>query len=307
MPIASSAAPQIMILLCFILGTLAAGLVLYLPFFVWFRFRGRRKTEWVSPELQLSLNRAAIQARNRRYESISVEQLLLALLDDVRVVGVLRGCSIDVKTMRGSLQEVVQQDTLVAEGTGGVEPEASLAFQRVLQRAIAHVMAVARPTGALGEGGAEATAAQAVLRRTAQRAADGSDALVAILDEPESRAAEVLRSHGVTRLAVTRMIAHGTPATESNAADETLSHGQRDLAVVLENDDFTPMEFVVSMLQNHLGLDPAAATRAMLAIHNEGRTVCGRFPAEVAAAKVREIRTAASAAGHPLRCVTETM
>ena len=296
-----------MTLVCFILGTLAAGLVLYLPFFVWFRSSGRRKTGWVSPELQRSLNRAAIHARNRRYESISVEQLLLALLDDPRVVGVLRGCSIDVSTLRGNLQEVVQQDTLVVEGTRTVEPDASLAFQRVLQRAIAHVMAIARPTGVLGQAGAEATMAAAVRRRTARRAADGSDALVAILDERESRAAEVLRSHGATRLAVTRMIAHGTPAAESNAADEAQPRGQGEVAVVVENDDFTPMEFVVSMLQNHLGLDPAAATRAMLAIHEEGRTVCGRFPAEVATAKVQEIRTAASAAGYPLKCVTVTM
>lgn len=75
--------------------------------------------------------------------------------------------------------------------------------------------------------------------------------------------------------------------------------------VVLLNDDFTPMEFVVMVLQQYFKLDLEAATLIMLKIHHEGRGVCGVFSKDVAATKVELVLAAARRAGHPLQCIME--
>ncbi len=75
--------------------------------------------------------------------------------------------------------------------------------------------------------------------------------------------------------------------------------------VVLLNDDFTPMEFVVLVLQEFFNKDREAATQIMLKIHLEGRGVCGVFPRDIAATKVDQVLDAAHQAGHPLQCIHE--
>ena len=75
--------------------------------------------------------------------------------------------------------------------------------------------------------------------------------------------------------------------------------------VVLLNDDYTPMEFVVMVLQQHFGHDLESATLIMLKIHHEGRGVCGVFPKDVAATKVELVSAAARRNGHPLQCIME--
>ena len=75
--------------------------------------------------------------------------------------------------------------------------------------------------------------------------------------------------------------------------------------VVLLNDDFTPMEFVVMVLQQYFRLDLEAATLIMLKIHHEGRGVCGVYTKDVAATKVELVLAAARRAGHPLQCIME--
>lgn len=75
--------------------------------------------------------------------------------------------------------------------------------------------------------------------------------------------------------------------------------------VVLLNDDFTPMEFVVMVLQHYFGRDADTATHIMLTIHHEGRGVCGVFPKDLAATKVELVLAAARAEGHPLQCIME--
>ncbi len=75
--------------------------------------------------------------------------------------------------------------------------------------------------------------------------------------------------------------------------------------VVLLNDDYTPMEFVVLVLQEHFLHDLDTATRIMLQIHHEGRGVCGVYSRDVAATKVELVSTAARRAGHPLQCTME--
>ena len=75
--------------------------------------------------------------------------------------------------------------------------------------------------------------------------------------------------------------------------------------VVLLNDDFTPMEFVVMVLQQYFQRDLDSATQIMLKIHHEGRGVCGVYPKDIAATKVELVLTAARRDGHPLQCIME--
>ena len=75
--------------------------------------------------------------------------------------------------------------------------------------------------------------------------------------------------------------------------------------VVMLNDDFTPMEFVVVVLQEFFNKDREAATQIMLQIHLDGKGVCGVYSKDVAATKVDQVMDAARKAGHPLQCVAE--
>ena len=75
--------------------------------------------------------------------------------------------------------------------------------------------------------------------------------------------------------------------------------------VVVLNDDYTPMEFVVLVIQEYFNKDLATATQIMLKIHLDGKGVCGVFTKDVAATKVDQVLGAAQQAGHPLQCVSE--
>ena len=75
--------------------------------------------------------------------------------------------------------------------------------------------------------------------------------------------------------------------------------------VLILNDDFTPMEFVVIVLQQFFGMDRERATRVMLQVHTEGSGVCGVFPKDVAATKVEQVVSFARQHQHPLACVME--
>jgi len=71
------------------------------------------------------------------------------------------------------------------------------------------------------------------------------------------------------------------------------------------NDDFTPMEFVVMVLQEFFSKDRESATQIMLKIHLDGKGVCGVYSKDVAATKVDQVLDAARKSGHPLQCVAE--
>ncbi|HJW27607.1 MAG TPA: ATP-dependent Clp protease adapter ClpS [Rhodocyclaceae bacterium] len=75
--------------------------------------------------------------------------------------------------------------------------------------------------------------------------------------------------------------------------------------VLLLNDDYTPMDFVIVVLQRFFAMDTEQATRIMLKVHNEGRGICGVFPRDIAATKVEQVSAFARQHQHPLACVME--
>ena len=75
--------------------------------------------------------------------------------------------------------------------------------------------------------------------------------------------------------------------------------------VMLLNDDYTPMEFVVDVLQKFFGMGREKATQVMLMVHREGRGVCGLFPRDIASTKVEQVCSFSRQHQHPLQCVME--
>lgn len=137
-------------------------------------------------ELEQTLNDAFRDARTKRHEFMTVEHLLLALLDNMAATAVLQACGADIARLRKELKEFVDSTTpLIPEHDGERETQPTLGFQRVLQRAVFHVQS---------SGKTEVT---------------GANVLVAIFSEQESQAVYFLKQQNIARIDVVNYISHG--------------------------------------------------------------------------------------------------
>jgi ATP-dependent Clp protease adaptor protein ClpS len=100
-------------------------------------------------------------------------------------------------------------------------------------------------------------------------------------------------------------IQRGTSVREALAPDEAKVKPPPLYRVILLNDDYTPMEFVVDVLRRFFGMNIETATRVMLKVHTEGKGVCGVYPREIAETKAVEVNDFARASEHPLLCDIE--
>ncbi len=149
----------------------------------------------IAQELEVSLHMAFVEARQQRHEFITVEHLLLALLDNPSAAEVLRACSANVDDLRKALSNFIKDNTPQVAGSDDVDTQPTLGFQRVIQRAIMHVQST-------GNGKKEVT---------------GANVLVAIFGEKDSHAVYYLHQQGVTRLDVVNFIAHGIKKSDPPA------------------------------------------------------------------------------------------
>ncbi|MCD6525825.1 MAG: ATP-dependent Clp protease adaptor ClpS [Desulfuromonas sp.] len=97
--------------------------------------------------------------------------------------------------------------------------------------------------------------------------------------------------------------AYSTPDTEVVSHDKTALPPRFN--VIMHNDDYTTMEFVIEALESIFRKQPTDATRIMLTIHHKGQAICGTYPYEIAETKVEQTHLRAKNAGHPLRCSIE--
>ena len=141
----------------------------------------------LSSELEFCLNEAFQKAQERRHEFMTVEHLLLALLDIPKVHEILKACDANVGELRKQLVEFIDEATplMAPEDDSDVQP--TLGFQRVLQRAVFHVQS------------------------SGKKEVTGSNVLVAIFSEKQSQAVYFLGLQNVTRLDVVNLISHGMP------------------------------------------------------------------------------------------------
>jgi len=153
----------------------------------------------ISQELEVSLHMAFVEARQQRHEFITVEHLLLALLDNPSAAEILKACAANMDDLRKSLTQFIADNTPIIQGPDDVDTQPTLGFQRVIQRAIMHVQSTSN-------GKKEVT---------------GANVLVAIFGEKDSHAVYFLHQQGITRLDVVNFIAHGiTKAPQASPAQE---------------------------------------------------------------------------------------
>ncbi|QGW82745.1 ATP-dependent Clp protease ATP-binding subunit ClpA [Variovorax paradoxus] len=177
----------------------------------------------IAQELEVSLHMAFVEARQQRHEFITVEHLLLALLDNPSAAEVLRACSANVDDLRASLTNFIKDNTPQVAGTDDVDTQPTLGFQRVIQRAIMHVQST-------GNGKKEVT---------------GANVLVAIFGEKDSHAVYYLHQQGVTRLDVVNFIAHGIKKSDPPEAvkgSSESSSGEGEEGGGEKNEKASPLE-----------------------------------------------------------------
>ncbi|PXX73713.1 ATP-dependent Clp protease ATP-binding subunit ClpA [Rivihabitans pingtungensis] len=167
----------------------------------------------IAQELEVSLHMAFMDARQKRHEFISVEHLLLAMLDNPSAADVLRACGANLDQLRKNLSEFIEQHTPLVSGTDEVETQPTLGFQRVIQRAILHVQS------------------------SGKKEVTGANILVAIFGEKDSHAVYYLHQQNISRLDVVNYISHGiskqksgeqpprSSGEESGDEQETAGHG----------------------------------------------------------------------------------
>jgi len=160
----------------------------------------------IAQELEVSLHMAFMEARQKRHEFITVEHLLLALLDNPSASEVLKACVVDIEDLRKTLAEFVAEHTPVVNGEN-VDTQPTLGFQRVIQRAILHVQS------------------------SGKKEVTGANVLVAIFGEKDSHAVYFLHQRGVNRLDVVNFISHGiskVPQTPQPAKAEAEAETEQE-------------------------------------------------------------------------------
>jgi ATP-dependent Clp protease ATP-binding subunit ClpA len=188
----------------------------------------------IAQELEVSLHMAFVEARQQRHEFITVEHLLLALLDNPSAAEVLRACSANIDDLRKSLSNFIKDNTPQVAGADDVDTQPTLGFQRVIQRAIMHVQS----TG------------------SSKKEVTGANVLVAIFGEKDSHAVYYLHQQGVTRLDVVNFIAHGIKKSdppESAKASENPAEAEEG-AGGEKNEKASPLEQFTQNL-NQMAMD----------------------------------------------------
>ncbi|MBK9326905.1 MAG: ATP-dependent Clp protease ATP-binding subunit ClpA [Thiobacillaceae bacterium] len=179
----------------------------------------------IAQELEVSLHMAFMDARQKRHEFITVEHLLLAMLDNPSAAEVLRACAANIDDLRKKLSDFIDRHTPRVPGEADVDTQPTLGFQRVIQRAILHVQS------------------------SGKKEVTGANVLVAIFGEKDSHALHFLTQQGLTRLDVVNFISHGIARTPQEAASsgrgETAGEQQE-----AEEKTASPLESFTNNLNN---------------------------------------------------------
>lgn len=152
----------------------------------------------IAQELEVSLHMAFMDARQKRHELITVEHLLLAMIDNPTAAEVLRACGAKLEVLRTELSQYIEEHTPTVIGLEDVDTQPTLGFQRVIQRAMLHVQS------------------------SGKKEVTGANVLVAIFGEKDSHAVFFLHQQGVTRLDVVNFISHGVSKIAETAKVEGL-------------------------------------------------------------------------------------
>src|SRR5690554_8034902 len=157
----------------------------------------------IAQELEVSLHMAFMDARQKRHELITVEHLLLAMIDNPTAAEVLRSCGANLDALRNELINYIEEHTPVVDGSDDVDTQPTLGFQRVIQRAILHVQS------------------------SGKKEVTGANVLVAIYGEKDSHAVFFLQRQRISRLDVVNFISHGISKSQQPAS-QAQTNGQAE-------------------------------------------------------------------------------
>ncbi|HEX5130436.1 MAG TPA: ATP-dependent Clp protease ATP-binding subunit ClpA [Usitatibacter sp.] len=259
----------------------------------------------IAQELEVSLHMAFVEARQKRHEFITVEHLLLALCDNPSASEVLKACAAKIDELKKALSDFVMQHTPTVAGTGEVDTQPTLGFQRVIQRAILHVQS------------------------SGKKEVTGANVLVAIYGEKDSHAVYFLHQQGVSRLDVVNFISHGitkapqapgsreegeneaeAPEAQSGGALESFTQNLNQLAIDGKIDPLigreAELERVVQILcrrrkNNPLLVGEAGVGKTAIAEGLAKRIVDGQVPEILAKGQVYALDMGALLAGTKYR------
>jgi len=158
----------------------------------------------LNKELESSLNQAFKRAREKRHEFMTVEHLLLALIDNATASHLLGVCGTDLSALGTELVAFIDENTPLLSTDDSRDTQPTLGFQRVLQRAVFHVQS------------------------SGKKEVSGANVLVAIFGEQESHAVYLLNKHDVTRLDVVNYISHGITKYQDEGAEDALNPSSED-------------------------------------------------------------------------------
>ena len=158
----------------------------------------------IAQELEVSLHMAFMDARQKRHELITVEHLLLAMLDNPSAAEVLKACGSTIDVLRNELTQYIDDHTPTISGEDEVDTQPTLGFQRVIQRAMLHVQS------------------------SGKKEVNGANVLVAIYGEKDSHAVYFLHQQGITRLDVVNFIAHGVSKLNEGDPQKTSPEQEND-------------------------------------------------------------------------------
>jgi ATP-dependent Clp protease ATP-binding subunit ClpA len=174
--------------------------------------------QMIAQELEVSLHMAFMEARQKRHEFITVEHLLLAMLDNPSAAEVLRACAANLDELRKKLADFIERHTPQVPGEEEVDTQPTLGFQRVIQRAILHVQS------------------------SGKKEVTGANVLVAMFGEKDSHALHFLTQQGLTRLDVVNFISHGITKTPQEAAPSGRSENSAEQAES-EDKNSSPLDY----------------------------------------------------------------
>jgi ATP-dependent Clp protease ATP-binding subunit ClpA len=158
----------------------------------------------LSKELESTLNSAFREAREKRHEFMTVEHLLLALMDNPTASKILRACGAEIEKLKQELVSYLEESTPMLPVKDERETQPTLGFQRVLQRAVFHVQS------------------------SGKKEVTGANVLVAIFGERESQAVYFLNRQNITRLDVVNYISHGISKVHDNEDGDAFAPGAED-------------------------------------------------------------------------------
>ena len=177
----------------------------------------------LSKELEFTLNHAFKQARERHHEYMTVEHLLLSLLDNPTAVRVLRACGATPEQLRKEIAAFIEETTPLIPGNDERETQPTLGFQRVLQRAVFHVQSAGK------------------------KEVTGANVLVALFSEQDSQAVYLLNQQNITRLDVVNYISHGISKVPGESQGEE-GHGEGEETRGEDKETASPLESFASNL-----------------------------------------------------------